>query len=459
MMPLTPQREQHPLMDLATVLKNLQPRSQTDVTLPEALGSGLDGASPLRSISPQASNQPAPEIGGTLGVTNRQQPTPINLAADRTFHSPNQPYAGVTAPQPTLGIAPVDTSAGPLVQSPSAPLKPANVRPAFQNTGDAVGDAERYANQAEAYKPENHNSWVKGALLGLVRGVAQGAQESGNNLLGELGGGIAGLGVGAVDKSADERFANENYTKPQAYAGLNRVLGTEKEKAGIAETNARALDIPLKRDAQNTKMEGDAIEKDLRRRQHYTKGEDPELDDRLAAANYQVSDFDSRKGEVPHFINPNGENYVWDSKARDWVRTNAPLDRVKVPDPEGVLPGDRAKMNAADRRQARQIAANLMYIKIRDENRTKQKGIPQAKAASTASPEDAVKPHQGRYIDMQKVQDQAAIITQARSGETDEDYEKRYDDEVERLLRKAVAAGATLPAASTSQGTISAGVQ
>jgi hypothetical protein len=150
-----------------------------------------------------------------------------------------------------------------------SPVK-ANVRPKFVDTGDPVGDQQRYYDQTQAYTPENHNSRLKSFGMTLLRGIADAAAASGNDLNAIIGGGIAGGIAGAVDPAQDEYYHNERIAKPKALEGLGTAIKTKKAITDIAESEAdaaykqqQAIELPLKREEAARKSRVQALQRQL----------------------------------------------------------------------------------------------------------------------------------------------------------------------------------------------------
>lgn len=223
---------------------------------------------------------------------------------------------------------------------PGMPLDPQarqNLRPELR--GNSLEDWQIYNDQAQAYKPENHNGFWRGVGMGALRGLADSMRANDNNLWAGLGGAIAGTTAGAVDKSYDERYFNDRYAKPRAQEGLARAEDAEKTRQGMETADANEEYKRQQTRNLTNRPQQEAVRRSVGALQVYQKGKNPEYDQWLADNGYQLLDFDKRNGGKPVVIDSAGHKYVLD------LDTNTPTDlnitdASKVPNAAGLLPRD-----------------------------------------------------------------------------------------------------------------------
>jgi hypothetical protein len=378
-----------------------------------------------------------------------------NLMGGQPLPQPHQvmPSGGTTLPQPTGAQPPpnpglnLDLQALPNQErgemgGPS-PVK-ANVRPRFIDTGDPVGDQQRYYDQTQAYTPENHNSRLKSFGMTLLRGIADAAAASGNDLNAIIGGGIAGGIAGAVDPAQDEYYHNERVAKPKALEGLGTAIKTKKALTDIAADEALTqdrLDKPV-RDA--AKERAKAAQQTYLRMLSSGRGFDPDdpanadLVATLKESGYPVAKVAA--GETAR--------QVQDAITGEWFTIYTSKDGKTRSEKTGLNTTSEGKANrtAAELRQERLFRQQEKLQNDRQEFQERMKGIPQAtnKSAGGGSDSDG-KPYAGRTINLEKIVKQAEATIERHADETDEKYEERIDREIERLKRAAYKAGAVPP--------------
>lgn len=270
---------------------------------------------------------------------------------------------------------------------------------------------EDYANRLGQSTPHGERSWqsvLRHGAGSIPEGVATLPTNNPRIRLG--GGNYAGAAIGGGIRGILENLLSPN-DEAEAFKQreLGQVRGNIKAKTDAAKAaadatestaranyyNTQAAELPdtnrQKRESAATKNVV-ALVKNL---PYYQRGENPDFDQQLADAGLVVADFDKRNGGKPVVSEVGGHSRVWDWEKNDWKDLGV-SDRSKVPDQGGVLPGQRATIDAAEKRQARQIQARkdleLMHQTFnrnmettRQGNRVALKQTPGAKATGSGA--------------------------------------------------------------------------
>lgn len=408
-----PTRQPHELSGLADLLKQAAMPDQGTAAEKYANVPNLMGGQPLpQPIDAPTGGQPLPQ--------------PINA---QPLNPDLSGLAQGTGPQP--GVA---DGVEPLRGKP-------NVRPKFVDTGDPVGDQQRYYDQTVAYSPEDHNGRLKSFGMTLLRGIADAAAASGNDLNAIIGGGIAGGIAGAVDPAQDEYYHNERVAKPKALEGLGTAIKTKKAITDIAADEALTqdrLDKPV-RDAATARAK--AAQQTYLRMLSSGRGFDPDdpanadLVATLKESGYPVAKVAA--GETARQIH--------DPETNEWFTVYTSKDGKTRVEKTGLSTKSEGTLNRAaqDMRQQRAIRARQIFQQAQFDQQEKMKGIPQATNRSGGS--SSAKPYEGRPINEQAIIERAENTIVRHDGESDESYEKRIDKEIERLTKKAYDGGAIPP--------------
>ena len=232
-------------------------------------------------------------------------------------------------------------------------------------------------------RDKDHNWWdsVKSGLLGAGMGFLRGG------LGGAIVGGVSGGIHGAVDRNADEKFINNNFTLPrlqqaaegarEAETGNLKAEGQqaqndwykirpdiEKYKLGQANTKLNQKDRELdirESTSKYTKLKGEKQQAlaPIMKRGFYKKGLNEAEDAVLESLDIVLPDFDSRKREVKEQA---GKFYQYDPDTQNWAEAQGvPTDESEVPvefsvDGQRMMlrPRDVASIKSAELRQQSQ---------------------------------------------------------------------------------------------------------
>lgn len=287
------------------------------------------------------------------------------------------PTRTMSQPIPTLQPRPTDENADPVAPvltdpyaeygpatQPEQPIQqsgtlrarvPGNLPGEYDNLGEPEPVTptrdERIA-ELQANPDERKTKWWERALMKGFEGV-QHANEMVNatrdprtghsNMSGAAAlsmiGGNAALGVAAPKQVARELNARELQGLQGEQA---RELKMRGEQANVQQTELENVALQGRPKAEARKAAQDAIEKDLSRLDHYKRGENVRLDQRLDDAGYEVTEFDKRKGETPIFTDWMGRKKHYNRETGQWEDTNLPENPAEVPNAEGLLPKDVA---------------------------------------------------------------------------------------------------------------------
>lgn len=470
-MAIEPRKTPHPLFGLADIIEQ-QRQSGQEVPQPVNTPAGI-------GVSPRFTEPNQPLETPPAGQMQRPALAPNFTGTQNGFHGMEPQVAspmaqGINAPIPQnqfqgQGVTPRTTpqftmDAGtPELAQPTIPVGQAlpNTRPKLVNTGDPLGDAERYEAQARAYKPENHNSGLKSALITGLRGFSDTYNRTGS-LAAAAGGGLAGLGAGAVDSSQDEYYHNEHIAKPQSTAMVDRALDVEKTKAGIDHSrNEDALGRSKLEQTQRTaRTRGlqQQLAMILRRNQSFDPVNNPEhkrLAEALEAENIPVPDLKAgvKSARLIH-DDITGED--------SWEITDGDGAVRRTTSGGSHTSASTANRAAADVRQKRQLEAreaarvaseafdkSEREARAQDALRLKQTpGAPTPRAAEPLDPKIAGKP-----INMDAVFKEAETTTvPAGPNEDDEDYNRRLQANVSRIITALKKKGAVYVSNPTAVG-------
>jgi len=423
------------------------------VELNNALETPPAGQIPRPGITPNFTGTANQFNGMGIGGNTATAPgitEPVNIN-----QTPGMNVRGRVIPQFTMDGPAADQPTPPVVQP-----RP-NIRPKFADTGDPVGDAKRYEAEATAYKPENHNGFWRGIGIQALRGLDQGYQRT-HSVEGALSGAATGAIAGAVDPTQDEYWYNENVAKPQSRAQVDRALDTQKTEAGIRHLSDEDEINRLKVTDAQQKAKATRAQTALNnilRRGHGFNSKDPNN----AAIVRALDEAGVPYNDLP----PDIQTVRWVHDAATGEDIMQTVDKNgKVSEPTrgpAYTDNSAASRTVAEKRLERQIAARetarlaseAFQREQQQEREQAQIKLKQTPGAPTPKAPEATDPkYAGKPINMDALFDDAEKMTvPAGPNEDDEDYNRRLQANVNRLVAALLKKGAIAPTSTNRLST------